>query len=365
MPPLYNNFSEQMTEQFQQGWEKAVITTQKWLDILKSAPSPQVGLTPKNIIWKKNKAQLYHYQATTQKEHKIPILMIYALINKPYILDISPETSLVKYLVDNGFDVYMIDWGTPDLEDQDLSFNELILDYIPRAITKVVETSGSNEITILGYCMGGTMSSMYAALHPQPRIKNMIFIASPIDFENSGISGVYINHDEFNVDKIVDTFGLIPKSFINASVMALNPVNNFFGTYSRLWKMLNDDIPVRSWMLLNKWMNDPVPFSGEAYRQWLGLYKNNKLVKKEFELRGRLVDLSSINSSILALGGESDHIVLPEQARALLEHVSSEDKTYLEFPVGHGGMVFGSQAVKKVYPAIKEWLEKRSGSADA
>ncbi|AGL02934.1 PHA/PHB synthase family protein [Desulfoscipio gibsoniae] len=361
MSSYFSNPSEQMAKQFQQGWEKATETTQKWFEIIKSTPSPQVGLTPKDIIWRKNKAQLYHYQTTTPKIHRIPILIIYALINKPYILDIAPETSLVKYLVDNGFDVFMIDWGTPDLEDQDLSFNELVLDYIPKAVAKIVQTSCSNEITILGYCMGGTIASMYTALHPQPRIKNMLFIATPIDFEEAGLSSVYIKQEEYNVDKIVDTFGIVPKSFINTSVFMLNPVNNYWGTYSRLWKMLHDDLSPHSWMLLNKWINDPLPFAGEAYRQWLGLYKTNKLVKKEFELRGRIVDLANINSSILILGGTSDHIVLPEQARALLDHVSSQDKTYLEFPVGHGGLVFGSQAVKKVYPAIKEWLEKRSG----
>lgn len=127
----------------------------------------------------KNKAQLYHYQTTTPKIHRIPILIIYALINKPYILDIAPETSLVKYLVDNGFDVFMIDWGTPDLEDQDLSFNELVLDYIPKAVAKIVQTSCSNEITILGYCMGGTIASMYTALHPQPRIKTCCLLLLP------------------------------------------------------------------------------------------------------------------------------------------------------------------------------------------
>jgi len=363
MSSPYGGSSEQMAEQFQQGWEKAMESTQKWLEIINSAPSPQVGMTPKDIIWRKNKAQLYHYRATTPKTHKIPVLMIYALINKPYILDIAPETSLVKYLVDNGFDVYLIDWGTPDLEDQDLSFNELVLDYLPKAVAKIVQTSGSDEITILGYCMGGTIATMYAALHPQPKIKNMLFIASPFDFENAGLSSTYINRDEFNIDKIVDTFGLVPKTFINSTVFMLNPVNNYWGTYTRLWKMLNDDLPTRSWMLLNKWVNDPLPFPGEAYRQWLGLYKNNALVKQEFELRGRIVDLSKICSSILVLGGKNDHIVLPEQTKALLQHVPGEDKIYLEFPVGHGGLVFGSTAIKQVYPAIGEWLEMRSGSA--
>lgn len=365
MSQFHGGSSEQMAEQFQQGWESAIEATRKWVEIVNSTPSPQVGLTPKDIIWRKNKAQLYHYQATTPKKHRIPVLILYALINKSYILDMSPESSLIRYLVDNGFDVYMVDWGTPDIEDQDISFSELVLDYVPKAAARVVQTSGSKEITILGYCMGGTIASMYAALHPNPMIKNMIFIASPIDFDDAGLSTVYIRREEYSIDKIVDTFGLVPKDFINFSLLMLNPINNFFGTYSRLWKMLNDDMPVNSWRQLNKWINDPIPFPGQAYRQWLGLYKNNSLVKRELELRGRLVDLSKIDCSILTLCGERDHIVLPHQTKPILEHVSGQDKTYLEFPVGHGGLVFGSLAVKKVYPAIKEWLEMRSGGADA
>ncbi|HAU30729.1 MAG TPA: class III poly(R)-hydroxyalkanoic acid synthase subunit PhaC [Desulfotomaculum sp.] len=330
------------------------------MDIIASAPSPQTGLTPKDVIWRKNKAELYRYRAVKDKVHPVPVLMLYALINKPYILDLYPGNSLVEYLVNNGFDVYMLDWGTPSWEDKDLSFNELILDYILRAVEKVAQTSGTKELTLLGYCMGGTMSVIYTALQREPIVRNMVLIAAPIDFTDAGICGIWVKRPDFNLEKVVDTYGLIPSDFIDNGTKILNPVNNYLGTYTRLWKMIYNDIPVQSWMALNKWVNDGVPFPGGAYRQWIGLYKENSLVKKEFTLRGYRVDLAHIESSVLALAGGNDHIVLPGQVKAILEHISAQDKTYLEFPVGHGGLVFGSLAVKKVFPAIKQWLEERS-----
>src|SRR6266513_797430 len=152
------------------------------MQIILDGAQAATGQTPKEVIWTKNKAKLYHYEPTIEKRFPIPILIIYALINRPYVLDLMPGNSFVEYMVKHGFDVFMLDWGTPGDEDKKLSFEDYVLDYIPRAVKKVLRASKAEEISLLGYCMGGTMTAMYAALFPDKPLRNLVLLTAPTDF---------------------------------------------------------------------------------------------------------------------------------------------------------------------------------------
>lgn len=345
----------------QENYDHMLESTRKWMQMLAFDPDPQTGLTPREVIWRKNKAKLYHYIGNNDCQYRTPVLFLYALINKAYILDLYPGMSLVEHLLESGFDVYLFDWGEFAWEDRNLGFGDLVFDYINRAVNKVCQFSRSDELNIIGYCMGGTMTSMYASLFSRPTIRNIVYLAAPIDFSDAGVSTVWLRSPGFDADKVSNTFDLIPKDFIDVGVKMLRPVNNFWGTYTRLWNSIEEGAPVESWKALNKWVNDNINFPGEAYRQWIkDLYQENKLVKGEFRIRGRQVQLANINSSLLVLAGESDHLVLPPQCEAIIDHVSSQDCSYQAFPVGHGGLVFGSLAKREVYPLISSWLSERS-----
>ncbi|QGT99627.1 Polyhydroxyalkanoic acid synthase [Candidatus Syntrophocurvum alkaliphilum] len=353
--------ASEVGEKLQSNYDRMLESTHQWAEMLAFEPDPQTGMTPKDIVWRKNKAKLYRYVTPNGVKHKKPILMVYALINKAYILDLTPGMSLVEHLVEQGFDVYLLDWGDFYWEDRNMTYADIVFDYVARAVKKVCQFSNTDELSVLGYCMGGTISTMYASLFPSPKISNLIFLAAPIDFEDGGLSSVWINGEGFDADKITDTFELIPRTFIDNGVKLLNPVNNYLGTYTRLWKMIDEDLPVKSWKVLNKWVNDNTNFPGEAYRQWIkDFYQENKLIKNEVVLRGHRVDLNNINSSLLILSGEKDHLVLPHQTKAAIDYIPSDDKTYLEYPIGHGGLVFGGVAKKQVYPTISNWLKERS-----
>jgi len=354
--------AEEVGVRLQESYDHLLASTKKWAEILAFDPYPQTGMTPKEIVWSKNKTKLYRYSSGKPAAHRIPVLCLYALINKAYILDLIPGMSVVEKLVNDGFDVYLLDWGEFEWEDRNITLTDLVYKYIARAVQKVCQYSRSEELTILGYCMGGTMASMYASLFPQPKIRNMILLASPIDFNNSSLTTKWLNTPFGNdVDKIVDTFQLVPKEFVDIGVKMLRPVNNFIGTYSRLWKMVEEGTSVHPWKVLNKWVDDNVNFPGGAYRQWIkDLYLENQLIKGEFKMLNNQVDLKRINASLLALAGEKDHIVMPEQVKAALDAFSSQDQQYHEFPIGHGGLVFGKLAQKQVYPLISDWLAARS-----
>lgn len=330
-------------------------------EILITEAEPEVGLTPKEVIWTKNKAKLYRYVSNQPTKFKTPLLMIYALINKPYILDLTPGGSLVEYLVNRGFEVYLLDWGTPGDEDKNLKFDDYIFDYIPRAVRKVLRTSGADELSILGYCIGGTMTSIFAALHPELPIKNLIFMTSPFDFENTGLYGKFLDERYFNVDKVVETLGNVPPEMIDFGNKMLKPMANFYGPYVSLVDRSENQKFVDSWKLMQKWLTDGIPFPGEAYRQWIrDFYQQNKLIKGELVIRGRKVDLSSINANVLNISAEKDLIAMPHQVEALMNAISSEDKKYVCVPTGHVSVTFGPRASTITYPTIGDWLEERS-----
>ncbi len=357
---LLSGSADEVGEKLQESYDRMLDSTRKWVEIVSFDPDPQTGMTPKDIVWRKNKSRLYRYYSSGVK-HKTPILILYALINKAYILDLSPGMSLVEHLVDEGFDVYMLEWGEFEWEDRHLTFADFVFDYIAHAVRKVCQFSNYDELSIIGYCMGGTMAAMYSSLFQFPRVKNMVFLASPFDFEDAGISSKWINSGGFDADKIADTFELVPKSFIDYGVKMLNPVNNFLGTYTRLWKTIDEGVSIKSWKVLNKWVNDNINFPGGAYRQWIrDMYQENLLIKGGLYLRGQQVELTNIDAAILVMAGERDHIVLPQQARAAMDYMGSEDKRYHEYSIGHGGLVFGGTAKNEVYPTISQWLSERS-----
>ncbi|WNF35045.1 class III poly(R)-hydroxyalkanoic acid synthase subunit PhaC [Bacillaceae bacterium IKA-2] len=329
--------------------------------VLTTEPEPEVGLTPKEVIWTKNKTKLYRYISEHPKKYKTPILMVYALINKPYILDLTKGNSLVEYLLNQGFDVYMLDWGTPSYEDRNMKLDDYILDYIPRAVNKVIRTSKVKDVSVLGYCMGGTITSIAAALHPDLPIKNLVFMASPFDFSETGLYASFLNERYFDVDKVVETLGNIPPEMIDFGNKLLKPLTNFSGPYTSLLERSDNPEFVESWKLLQKWLSDGIPFPGEAYRQWIrDFYQQNKLINDELVIRGRKVDLSTIKANVLNIAGKRDHIAMPQQVEAIMEKISSKDKEYVCIPTGHVSITFGPKAIKITYPTVGNWLAERS-----
>jgi len=356
-----NRSATEIGELLQQSYDHWVHTNTRWLEVMTYDPKPASGCSPKELLWSKNKSKLYHYQASTPRRYLTPVLLVYALINKPYVLDLMPGFSLVEYLVNEGLDVYMLDWGEFEWEDRDLTFADLVYDYIAPSARRVARNAHSEEITIIGYCQGGTMSTMYAALFDRPILRNLVYLAAPIDFEGAGTYDVWLKAPGYDPDRIADMMELVPKDFIDWGTRMLNPLNNYWGTYTRLWKTIEEDKPINFWKVLNKWTKDNVNFPGGIYRDWIrDFYQGNKLIKNQIVLRGRRVQLQRINANLLALVGQKDHIALPHQTAAALTYLGGNDKTYQEFPVGHGGLVLGATARDNVFPVLSSWLADHS-----
>ncbi len=330
-----------------------------------SSSHATVAQTPKQVIWTLNKAKLYRYipVVPAEQRHKVPLFLVFALMNKPYILDLRPGNSFIEYMVKQGYDVYLLDWGAPGPEDKDLKFDDYVLDYLPRAIRKLKAVSGSDEFSMLGWCIGAILTTIYAALRPDDGLKNLLLLTAPLDFTDKTVGGFvrWVNDQCFDPDKIVDAFGNVPGEMIDYGAKALKPVENYIGSYLTLWDNLDNPRIVESWHAMNTWVTDIIPMAGATYRQLIKeFYQENRLIEGTLTIRGERVDLSRIRANLLNVIALADHISPSCQSESVMAKVSSQDQLLLKVKGGHIGMMAGSGAMKYTWPHIDAWLAARS-----
>src|SRR5450755_2773277 len=225
-----------------------------------------IAQTPKELIWALNKAKLYRYIPVLPKEkrHPVPLLLVFALMNRPYILDLRPGHSFVEFMLQHGYDVYLLDWGAPGIEDKNLKFDDYTLEYMPRAIRRMKEVSGSSEFSLLGWCIGAILCTIYSALRPDDGLRNLILLTAPLDFSNkeSITFARWVDERYFDIDKVLGMFGNMPPEMIEYGAKALKPVENYIGNYLRLWDNLDNPQVIDAWHAMNTWVTDNISLTG-------------------------------------------------------------------------------------------------------
>src|SRR6202051_1213432 len=291
-----------------------------------------IAQTPKEVVWTLNKAKLYRYIPVLPEEklHKTPFLLVFALMNRPYILDLRPGHSFVEFMLHHGYDVYLLDWGAPGIEDKNLKFDDYTLEYMPRAIRRMKEVSGSSEFSLLGWCIGAILSTIYAALRPDDGLRNLILLTAPLDFSNkeSITFARWVDERYFDVDKVLGMFGNMPPEMIEYGAKALKPVENYIGNYLRLWDNLDNPQVIDAWHAMNTWVTDNISLAGGAFRQLaVDLYRNDRLMQGPLMIRGQQVDLPRLRANRLTVIPDADHITPPCQSESVMAKVGSTDKT--------------------------------------
>lgn len=324
-----------------------------------------IAQTPKELVWALNKAKLYRYVPVVPPEqrYRIPLLLIFAIMNRPSILDLRPGHSFVEFMLQRGYDVFLLDWGVPGIEDKNLKLDDYAIEYLPRAIRKVKAIAGVDEFSMLGWCIGAILTTIYAAMRPDDGLRNLLLLTAPLDFSNrDGLTFArWVDERYFDVDLVVKTFGNMPAEMIDYGAKALKPVENYISNYCKLWDNLDDPRIVESWHAMNTWVTDNIPMAGAAYRQLIvELYRKNKLIQNELVVRNQVVDLSRIRANLLTVIAEGDHITPPCQSAAIMDKVSSQDKELYRIPGGHIGIMAGSGAAKSTWPHLDGWLGPRS-----
>jgi len=324
--------------------------------LLGSVDAP-VGLTPKELVWRKNKARLYHYVRPEAASHGTPIFLVLPLINRAYILDLRPGASFVEFLLNEGFDVFLIDWGTPGDEDQALDVTTLVTRYLPRAARVIQRTTGVQQITVLGYCIGGTLATCFASLHPAS-VRNLVLLTAPLDFADAGQFGRMTARGIFPVERLTETFPTVPGQLPDIGSKLLNPMANYVGTYTRLWDKLADPtFDVAGWQAMYRWVNDSVPFAGAAFRQWIvEFYQENRLARDMLEMDGQPVRLGDIRCPVLNIAATRDQIAPRATTSMITGRVGSSDASEILIEGGHVGIVVGRTASENLWPRLGAWL---------
>lgn len=327
---------------------------------LVSAPAEiKLETTPYDIAYEQDKVRLLHYKPLTTKQYQTPLLIAYAIINRFHILDIHPKKSWVRNFLEQGFDVYMIDWGTPTNMDKYLDFDDYVNGYLDNCVEFAKSESVVDKITLQGYCTGGTLGAIYCALH-QDKVKNFIATAPVIDgWRDTTVVSNLAKH--VDVDKMVETIGNMPPEFMYYCFSVLKPFEQGVEKYLNFFKNIDNESFVDNFLRVEKWLNDTPPIPGELFRQWIkDIYQENLLIQDKMYVGSKHVSLKNITMPIFTQVAVGDHLVSPECSMPLHYAVGSQDKTLRVYPTGHVGMIASSLSQKTVLPEVGNWLKERS-----
>lgn len=319
---------------------------------------PAVGQTPADVVLTENKLRLLRYRGTGCERSPIPLLLVPSIINRWYVLDLMPGRSLVEFLRDEGFDVWMIDWGTPGPEDRFVTFDDHVERYLRDCVDEVRRVARVPRVSLLGYCIGGVLTTVFTALHGEA-VASLANMAAPIDFHDRGLLSAWTRPEYFPVDALVDACGNMPASVLQTSFQWLVPAAKALHGLT-LWEKLGDPEKLAYYRALSHWADDNVDVPGETYRKLVrDCYQENRLLRDALEIDGRRVELSAIRCPLLLLTAPDDHICPPESAEALAERVSSTDVTTLRGKGRHIGAFVGAIAQRTLWPRLAAWLAER------
>jgi polyhydroxyalkanoate synthase len=318
-----------------------------------------VGASEKDAVYTEDKLVLYRFKPMKEKLNPVPVLIVYALVNRPYMADLQKNRSLVQGLLAGGLDVYLIDWGYPDSADRFLTLNDYINGYIDRCVDVICKRHSVDKINILGICQGGAFSLCYSAIHPE-KVRNLITTVTPVDFHTpKDLLSHWVR--KVDVDLLVDTVGNMPGEMLNWTFLSMKPFRLSGQKYLDMVNTLDDPVSCKNFMRMEKWIFDSPDQAGEAFRQFTKqFYQNNGLIKGEVMIGDHNVDLENVTMPVLNIYAADDHLVPPASSKALQRYVGTKDYTALEFPGGHIGIYVSSKAQKMIPPAVAEWLAART-----
>jgi len=339
------------------------VNALEYTNTLLTTEDAVVGATPRDVVWTHRQTTLYRYRSPNRR-YEVPLLLVFALINRPEVFDLRPGSSLVEYLIGEGYDVFLVDWGYPDEEDADMGLDEYVCDELEWAVRETLRASGAEELSLMGWCIGATLCAMYCGLdrgEERAPVKNLALLTMPIDGRASNYAN-WVGDENFDIDGVSELWGSVPGSAIDFANKLMKPVTNFWTTYRRLWEGVQDGTARReAYQSMAKWVADNPMFPGRAWSQWIRLmYRDGALVRGTVRLRDKSVDLRRIDQNVLVITAGADHIAPRPGTMPFFDLISSEDVEHFDRPGGHIGLVAGSAARKGLWPAIAEWLAKRS-----
>ena len=338
--------------------DRAIRRNIKGLELLNAGTQP-VGAMAKDTLLRRGTMQLYHYHPVVGEVYRTPILIVSPTSNRGYIFDLARGQSLVEFLLTRGYDVFMIDWLAPRRDESGLKLENYLLDFIPHCLAYIREHSGQPTASLLGYCIGGTLSLLTAALFPA-EIANLVLFTTPVDFRHMALFRIWGDQKHFDVDRLVDSLGNVPGEFFLSAFDLMRPANRTAGAL-HLWINMSNDDYVKSYRMFDRWAAETLPLAGEYFRQSTKEFLwRNSIMTGELEVGGRRIDLRAITAPMLSVVAQHDHVVPLQAAHPLMDLVGSPEREELVVKGGHVSVVAGPSAVTRLWPTVDKWLAKRS-----
>ena len=324
--------------------------------------SGPLGVTPRDTLHVQGTLKLHHYRPMCESVYRTPVLIVTSIVNQPYILDLVPGQSMVESLLQQGFDVYLIEWGRPRREHSTLTLEDLVLERLQRCVARVLEHSGERSLTMVGYCLGGFLAALFASrVPPAPKgpLRNLVCIATPVNSDGLQSLKAWMGED-FDEEALIRDHGNVPAEWVQNTLRALRPLGKVAGAMNLLNQIERHDV-VQSNLRMGKWETDNIPFPGAVFRQLVTHFlRRNALVKGEFPLGDQRVDLGSIKVPFLHILAQDDHITPYASSSDLVRLVGSTDREEIVLKGGHVGLVAGRGAQTRMWPALGQWLAPRS-----
>jgi polyhydroxyalkanoate synthase len=340
--------------------DKAQVRAEKAQEVLTGQLNTDIAVTPYDVVYQEDRVKLKHYTPVAETQIQTPLLVVYALINRETMLDLQPGRSVVQSFLDDGIDLYMVDWGYPTRKDRYLTIDDHVNGYMDNIVDFIRERHNLPKINLMGICMGGTFSVMYAALHPE-KIRNLITTVTPTNFDtDQGLLHIWMK--DVDADRMVDTFGNMPGDLMNFSFLLLNPARLMIDKYVGFAENMDNKAFVENFIRMEKWIFDSPDVPGETFRQFVkDCYQKNLLIQNKMIVGGRRVDLKKITMPLLNYYGRYDHLVPPGACDLLTSKVGSKDAQDMALDTGHIGIYVSSKCQKEFAPKIARWLKERDG----
>lgn len=330
----------------------------------------RIATTPKREVFRQDKTVLYRYEPAKKKPAiATPVLLVYGLIGRYTMADLQEDRSLVKNLLQQGVDLYVVDWGTPTRGDRWLTLEDYVDGYLGACVDHIREAHGLEKISLLGICEGGVFTLCYAARQPR-KVRNLTLTITPVDFHagsesaplHHGLIGLWARSlSAEDVDRLIEANGNLPGELMSFVFSMMTPVSSLTKYNLGLFDVMDDEKKLANFLRMEKWLADRPDHPGEAAKQWLkDLYQANLLAKGRFVLGGEKVDLKRVTMPVLNVFAEDDHIIPPASTRALRALVGTKDYTELALPGGHVGVFVSGKSQGVLGKGIFGWLKERA-----
>lgn len=325
------------------------------LAVAASMPPPAVGTTPRQRLWTERGATLYRYGEGSRGRRSVPLLIVYSMVNRPYLLDLEPERSLIAALLARGRDVFLLDWGAPTPADRHLSLTDYALRPLERAAEAVLAASGAAAHDLMGVCQGGTLALCHAARRPA-RVRRLVTMVTPVDFATpDDLLARYAR--SIDAEALVAAFGNVPGIFLRLGFQSLKLHGNTLGKLLTLADAAGAPVEVARVLRTERWVADSPDQAGQAFLDFIRhFYRDNALVNGTLVVDAVPLRLRTLTLPILNVFASRDHLVPPASSRALGSLVGGAGYREHAFDGGHIGVYLSARAQHEIPEAVAKFL---------